>query len=112
VRDGARRTFEAGRALRQLEQEHCTIGFPAFETIWLPVLEHPRFPDTDLSALGLVINVGAPERMWAMQAKLPQAVQTSCLGMTESFGFCCMGSPDDPADVRPAPAACRCGIWR
>ncbi|GAA2850462.1 class I adenylate-forming enzyme family protein [Pseudonocardia halophobica] len=93
-------TFEPGRALDQLERERCTIGFPAFETIWVPVLEHPRFPEADLSALRLVINVGAPERMRAMQARLPQAVQTSCLGMTESFGFCCMGSPDDPAEVR------------
>jgi fatty-acyl-CoA synthase len=93
-------TFDAGRALRQLEEERCTIGFPAFETIWVPVLEHPDFAAADLSALRLVINVGAPERMRAMQAKVPQAVQISCLGMTESFGFCCMGSPDDPAEVR------------
>jgi fatty-acyl-CoA synthase len=93
-------TFEPGRALDQLEQERCTIGFPAFETIWLPVLDHPRFPSADLSALRLVINIGTPERMRAMQARLPQAIQISCLGMTESFGFCCMGSPSDPAEIR------------
>jgi fatty-acyl-CoA synthase len=93
-------TFEPTRALDQLEQERCTIGFPAFETIWLPVLNHPRFGSADLSALRLVINIGAPERMRAMQARLPQAIQTSCLGMTESFGFTCMGSPDDPAELR------------
>lgn len=93
-------TFEAGRALDQLEAERCTVAFPAFETIWLPVLDHPTFADRDLSALRLVINVGAPERMRSMQARLPHAVQLSCMGMTESFGFCCVGSPDDPPEVR------------
>ncbi|MBW0105042.1 class I adenylate-forming enzyme family protein [Pseudonocardia sp. KRD291] len=93
-------TFEPGRALRQLVDERCTVGFPAFETIWLPVLDHPDFASADLSALRMVINVGAPERMRSMQARLPRAVQLSCLGMTESFGFCCVGSPDDPAEVR------------
>jgi fatty-acyl-CoA synthase len=98
--------FEPGAALRQLERERCTVGFPAFETIWLPVLEHPDFDRTDLSALRLVANVGAPERMRAMQAKLPHAIQVSCTGMTESFGFCCVGSPDDPPEVR----ATTCGV--
>ena len=93
-------TFEPGLALRQLVEERCTVGFPAFETIWLPVLHHPDFDGADLSALRLVLNVGSPERMRSMQARLPQAVQLSCMGMTESFGFCAMGSPDDPAEVR------------
>jgi len=93
-------TFSPDLALRQLVEERCTVGFPAFETIWLPVLEHPGFADADLSALRLVLNVGSPERMRSMQARLPHVVQLSCLGMTESFGVCCMGSPDDPAEVR------------
>ena len=93
-------TFEPGRALDQLETERATVAFPAFETIWLPVLDHPTFAARDLSALRLVINVGSPERMRSMQARVPQAVQLSCLGMTESFGFCCVGSPDDPPEFR------------
>lgn len=94
--------FQPGRALEQLEQERCTVGFPAFETIWLPVLNHPRFESTDLSALRAVINVGPPERLRAMQAKLPQTIQIQSLGMTESFGFCCLGSLDDPPEARAA----------
>lgn len=93
-------TFEPARALAQLADERCTVGFPAFDTIWVPVLDHPAFGDTDLSALRMVLNVGSPERMRSMQARLPHVVQMSCTGSTESFGFCCMGSPDDPADVR------------
>lgn len=92
--------FEPGAALRQLAGERCTIAFPAFETIWLPVLEHPDFAEADLSALRIVANVGAPERMRSMQARLPHAAQVSCLGMTESCGFCCLGAPDDPAETR------------
>ncbi|WP_326837043.1 AMP-binding protein [Amycolatopsis rhabdoformis] len=92
--------FEPGAALRQLAEERCTVAFPAFETIWLRVLDHADFPRTDLSALRLVLNVGAPERLRAMQARIEPAVQMSSLGSTESLGFCCVGSPADPADVR------------
>jgi fatty-acyl-CoA synthase len=92
--------FEPGRALAQMAEHRCTVAFPAFETIWLPVLQHPRFAGTDLSALRTVVNVGAPERMEAMQRTLPHAVQISCTGSTESAGFCCIGSPDDPPEVR------------
>ena len=35
--------FEPTAALDQLEEERCTVAFPAFETIWLGVLNHPRF---------------------------------------------------------------------
>ena len=43
--------FEPTEALDLLEHERCTVAFPAFETIWMPVLNHPRFPEADLSAL-------------------------------------------------------------
>ena len=54
------RCFEPDSALDQLERERCTVAFPAFETIWLAVLNHPRFAEADLSALRLVVNVGVP----------------------------------------------------
>lgn len=92
--------FDPSVALQQLAAERSTVAFPAFETIWLPVLDHPDFPTTDLSALRLVINVGPPERMRSMQERLPRAIQISCTGCTESMGFCCVGSMDDPAEVR------------
>ncbi|MBP2367263.1 class I adenylate-forming enzyme family protein [Pseudonocardia parietis] len=92
--------FDPATALRQLAEERCTIAFPAFETIWLPVLDHPDFPATDLSALRIVLNVGAPERLRSMQDRIAPAVQMSSYGMTESCGFCCIGSPDDPPEAR------------
>ncbi len=87
--------FEATAALDQLERERVTVAMPAFELIWLSVLDHPRFLETDLSALRTVMNVGVPERMERMQERLPQAVQISMLGMTESCGSICIGSRTD-----------------
>ena len=92
--------FEAGAALDQLERERCTIAFPAFELIWMGVLDHPRFPAADLSALRIVMNVGVPERMLRMQERVPQAKQVSCFGSTESCGSMCLGDPADSLHSR------------
>jgi fatty-acyl-CoA synthase len=92
--------FEPGAALAQLESERVTHAFPAFETIWMPVLNHPDFSGTDLSRITTVINVGTPERMRLMQDRLPTAVQISCTGSTEGAGFVCVGDPADPAEAR------------
>ena len=85
--------FDATVALDQLERERCTHAFPAFETLWLAVLGHPRFPEADLSALRVVINVGVRERMKAMQEQLPGAMQVSCFGSTESWASCAWAGP-------------------
>jgi fatty-acyl-CoA synthase len=87
--------YNAGSTLDQLERERVTVAMPAFELIWLGVLDHPRFGEADLSALRLVMNVGVPERMERMQQMLPQAVQVSMVGMTESAGSICIGSTKD-----------------
>lgn len=88
-------TFEAAAALDQLERERVTMAFPAFELIWTAILEHPRFPEADLSALRIVQNVGTPERLQSMQERLPSAVQVSCFGSTESGGSIALGGPSD-----------------
>ena len=58
-----RGVFEADIALDQLERERVTVAFPAFELIWMAILDHPRFGDADLSALRPVMNVGVRERL-------------------------------------------------
>ena len=93
-------SFEATAALDQLERERVTIAFPAFELIWMAVLTHPRFADADLSAMRIVMNVGVPERMQRMQEMLPQAVQVSCFGSTESCGSMCLGEVGDSLHSR------------
>ena len=99
--------FDAGAALDQLERERCSIAFPAFETIWLAVLDHPRYEWANLSELRVVINVGVPERLRQMQERMPGKVQISTFGCTESCGHVCIGDLDDPPEARaPPPAAC------
>ncbi|MHB1467940.1 MAG: class I adenylate-forming enzyme family protein [Solirubrobacteraceae bacterium] len=92
--------FEAAIALDQLERERCTFAFPAFETIWLAVLDHPRYAEADLSALKVVVNVGVPERLRQMQERMPEIVQISSFGSTESCGFMCMGDVNDSLELR------------
>ena len=92
--------FEAGKALDQLERERCTAAFPAFELIWVALLDHPRFGEADLSALRLVMNVAVPEAMERMQERVPHAVQVSCFGLTESCGSMCITDPSSSLHSR------------
>lgn len=87
-------------AWRQLVDERASVAFPAFDTIWLPVLDHPDYDPALVPDLRTVINVGPAERMAATQARMPGSTQISCLGGTESAGFCCVGSVDDPPEAR------------
>ncbi|WP_433781248.1 class I adenylate-forming enzyme family protein [Actinomycetospora sp. CA-101289] len=83
-----------------LEAERITVALAAFETIWLPVLDRPDWPDRDLSRIRLVMAVGVPERLRMMAARVPQAVHVSCVAMTESSAFLALGRLDDPLEAR------------
>src|SRR6478752_6700723 len=96
----AMRHFEPAAALAQMERERCTTAFPAFETLWLAVINHPDFASTDLSAMRLVLNVGTRERLEQMQARLPWATQISSYGCTELGGVCAFGHIEDPLELR------------
>lgn len=92
--------FQPDRALDMLELERCTVAVPAFETIWLPILDHPRFAEADLSALRIVMNVGVAERLRGMQDRMPHAVQISSFGATESCSHLALNHVDDPLEKR------------
>lgn len=92
--------FRPDTALNQLEAQRCTIALPGFETIWLPVLNHPDFTQRDLSSLRLVMVVGVPERLWDMASRLPRAVQVSCFGMTEAASFLALNYQTDTLEQR------------
>jgi fatty-acyl-CoA synthase len=96
--------FDPAVSIRQMEQERCTIAHPAFETIWLAVLNHPDFAAADLSRIRLIVNVGIPERMWAMYERFPQAVVFSSFGATEASSHLGLTLPDDDLEHR-----LRCG---
>jgi fatty-acyl-CoA synthase len=92
--------FDAEQALASLEAEHCTVAYPAFETIWNAVLNHPRFDATDLSRLRLVQNICTPERLAQYEARMPWAAQVSSYGSTECATNLTLPLPDDPYEVR------------
>jgi fatty-acyl-CoA synthase len=96
----AMRRFDPAAALAQMERERCTTAFPAFETVWLAILNHPDFAATDLSRLRLVLNVGTRERLEQMQATLHWATQISSYGCTELGGVCAFGHIEDPVELR------------
>ncbi|MCW2983862.1 MAG: hypothetical protein JWR63_1432 [Conexibacter sp.] len=87
--------FDPSVAIRQLVQERVTIAYPAFETIWLAVLNHPDFAGADLSAVRAVMNVGIPERLRAMYKKLPHAKPFSSFGSTEACANLSLSRPDE-----------------
>jgi fatty-acyl-CoA synthase len=92
--------FRPEVALAQLAEERCTIAIPAFETIWMAILDLPELPRTDLSALRLVFNIGLRERLIEMQQRLPDAIQVSGFGATESSSFVAVGDVDDSLEER------------
>lgn len=92
--------FSAEISLKQLADERCTVALPAFETIWLAILNQPSFPDSDLSSLRLILNVGVPEQLQRLQERVPHAVQISSFGASEICGTVCMGLATDPLEAR------------
>jgi fatty-acyl-CoA synthase len=92
--------FDPTQALDTLERERITVAYPAFETIWLGVLNHPRFAEADLSALRLIQNIAVPERLVQMQKALPSAIEVSSFGSTESSSNLTLTRSDDDYDAR------------
>jgi acyl-CoA synthetase (AMP-forming)/AMP-acid ligase II len=52
-------------------------------------LSHPRFPETDLSALRTFLNTAPPEMLAAFQERLPHAVGMTMYGGTEGGALTC-----------------------
>jgi fatty-acyl-CoA synthase len=92
--------FDPAEALALLEEERCTTAFPAFDQIWAQVLDHPAFPETDLSALRLVNVNGVPERLREMAARTPWLTQISPYGATEGGGVIALSHLEDPLEQR------------
>lgn len=92
--------FEPTLALDQLEDERCTVAFPTFDLIWLPVLRHETFNSRDLSSLRLVYVLSVPERAREMAAALPAVPHIAAYGSTEAGCFLAVHSPADPEEKR------------
>ena len=92
--------FEPAEALKTMAEERCSILYPAFETIWQAVLDHPDFKTTDLSAVRAIQSICTPERLAQFEAAMPWASQVSSYGSTECATNLTMSLPDDPYEMR------------
>jgi fatty-acyl-CoA synthase len=92
--------FEPGAALDQIERERAACCYVMFDTIWLGVLDHPRFAEADLSAVRHVYMVGPPEKMRGFQERLPTARIVSAFGMTEVCAHLALAGPDADEETR------------
>jgi fatty-acyl-CoA synthase len=92
--------FEPGTALEMIERERCVCLYVMFDTIWVPMQEHPRFADTDLSAVRTIYLVGPPERMRGFQERIPWVKVATAFGMTEVCAHLTLAGPDADEETR------------
>lgn len=81
--------FQAGEALRMMEEEGVTATYPSFWTIMSDLVDHPDFAKTDLSRIKLMnanFAVQPPGIGEKMKKALPNAVFVGTFGMTETAG--------------------------
>ena len=95
--------FDAGVALKMLEQEKATVTYPCFITIMADLINHPDFEKTDLTHVRLMNSnfaVQPPGIAEAMQKAMPNTVQVGTFGMTETAGTVCTSELDAPLERR------------
>ncbi len=81
--------FQAGEALKMMEEEAVTATYPCFWTIMSDLVDHPDFEKTDLSRIKLMnanFAVQPSEVARKMKKALPNAVFVGTFGMTETAG--------------------------
>lgn len=92
--------FDAGDAIDLIEREGVTVAFPAFPTITMQLLNHPRYTPETFRAVRVMLNVGPPEELVAMQRRMPHTTQITSFGMSECGGSVAICNPDDPIELR------------
>lgn len=92
--------FTADKTVEQLKTENVTLAWPAYSTIWQPILTHPEFNAEEIPLLRGLLCVGPEESLAIMEQSFPQANIMSCYGITECTGLPIMPWHTDPAEVR------------
>jgi fatty-acyl-CoA synthase len=95
--------FDAGVALRMLEEYQVTAAYPSFVTIMQGLIYHPDFPKRNLKSLRLMNSnfaVQPPGVAEPIMVAMPDACQVGSFGMTEASGTVCTGSPDEAEERR------------
>jgi fatty-acyl-CoA synthase len=94
--------FDPIATLETVEAERCT-GLHGVPTMFVAMLDHPRFSEFDLSSLRTGIMAGSPcpiEVMKRVVADMHQREITIAYGMTETSPVSFQSSADDPLERR------------
>ncbi|MEN2428695.1 AMP-binding protein [Chromobacterium vaccinii] len=96
--------FDALSVLEAAQEERCTAlhGVP---TMFIAMLDHPRFAEFDLSSLRTGIMAGSPcpvEVMRRVIDRMHMAEVTICYGMTETSPVSLQSATDTPLEQRVA----------
>ena len=95
--------FDAGVALRMLEDHKVTVTYPSFVTIMQGLIYHPDFAERDLTSIRLMNSNFAmqpPGVAEPIMKAMPAAIQVGSFGMTEASGTVSTGSPAEPEWLR------------
>ena len=95
--------FDAGIALKMLEEHKVTATYPSFVTIMQGLIYHADFPKRDLSNIRLMNSnfaVQPPGIAQPIMQAMPAAIQVGSFGMTEASGTVSTGSPGEPESQR------------
>jgi fatty-acyl-CoA synthase len=95
-------TFDPESTLRALQAQRCTVlhGVP---TMFMAMLDHPRFSEFELAALRTGIMAGAPcpiETMRRVVSAMNMREVTIAYGMTETSPVSFQSGVDDPLEKR------------
>ncbi len=96
--------FEPEAVLNAVQEERCT-GLHGVPTMFIAVLDHPRFKEFDLSTLRTGIMAGSPcpiEVMKRVAGEMNMREITIAYGMTETSPVSFQSSVDDPLERRVA----------
>lgn len=94
--------FDPLLTLRTVQDERCT-GLHGVPTMFIAELEHPRFPEFDLTSLRTGIMAGSPCPVEVMKKVVEQMHMdqvTIAYGMTETSPVSFQTTPDDPLERR------------
>lgn len=95
--------FDAGQALKMLQDEKATVAYPSFVTIMSDLIGHESFAGTDLSSMRLMNSNFAVQPGWikdAMVKAMPSITHVGTYGLTEGAGTICTSRLDDPFELR------------
>jgi len=95
--------FDAGVALRLLEESRATINYACFVTIIGDLINHPDFATTDLSAIRLMnssLAVQPPGFTEKLTKAMPNCIQVGTYGLSEASGTVTTSPVDSPEHLR------------